>query len=108
MEAPIPAIVASSTPGFVLDLQRQRDRRNLFHFAMRLRPEFEALRGSLLHRSPLPSITDAVCEFIVEETRLRLMSSTQSLGPVTSALAASHASLQTSTVRGSPKVNPKV
>src|SRR4051812_1476189 len=108
MEVPIPAIVASSAPDFVLDLQRQRDRRNLFHFAMRLRPEFEALCGSLLHRSPLPSIMDAVCEFIAEEMRLRLLSSTQSLAPVTSALAASHASPQTSTVRGPPKVNPKV
>src|SRR5438270_6556877 len=75
---------------------------------MRLRPEFEALRGSLLHRSPLPSITDAVCEFIAEETRLRLLSPTQSLAPMTSALAASHASPQTSPVRGPPKVNPKV
>src|SRR4051812_40689358 len=42
---------------------------------MRLRPEFEALRGSILHRSPLPSITDAISEFIAKETRLRLLSS---------------------------------
>src|SRR3954462_7517695 len=108
MEAPIPAIVASRAPGFVLDLQRQRDRRNLFHFAMRLRPEFEALRGSLLHRGPLPSITDAVCELISEETRLRLLSSTQSPAPVTSALAASRTFPLPPTVRGPPKANPKV
>src|SRR3954464_708152 len=108
MEAPIPAIVASSAPGFVLDLQRQRDRRNLFHFAMRLRPEFEALRGSLLHRSPLPSITDAVCELISEETRLRLLSSAQSPAPVTSALAASRTSPRPPAVRGPLKANPKV
>src|SRR4051812_47974727 len=95
-------------PGFVLDLQRQRDRRNLFHFAMRLRPEFESLRGSLLHRSPLPSITDAVCELISDETRLRLLSSTQSPAPVTSALAASRTSPLPPAVRGPPKANPKV
>src|SRR3954468_10955147 len=108
MEAPIPAIVASSAPGFILDLQRQRDRRNLFHFAMRLQPEFEALRGSLLHRSPLPSITDAVCELISEETRLRLLSSAQSPATVTSALAASHSSPRPPAVRGPLKANPKV
>src|SRR4051812_35093059 len=108
MEAPIPAIVASSASGFVLDLQRQRDHRNLFHFTIRLRPEFEALRGSLLHRSPLPSITDAVCELISEETRLRLLSSAQSPATVTSALAASRTSPLPPAVRGPPKVNPKV
>ena len=88
MEAPIPVIVISSDPRFVLDLQTQRDRRNLFHFSMRLRPEFEALHESILHRSPLPNITDVVCEFIAEEMRLRLLSLAQSYVTTTTALVA--------------------
>uniref|UniRef100_A0A1D1XK22 Gag-Pol polyprotein n=1 Tax=Anthurium amnicola TaxID=1678845 RepID=A0A1D1XK22_9ARAE len=48
----------------------QRDRQYLYHFLMRLRPEFEALRGQLLHRSPLPSLEDALTDLLAEETRL--------------------------------------
>src|SRR4051812_878754 len=44
---------------------------------MRLRPEFEALSGSILRCHPLPSINDVVSEFIAEETRLRLSSPSQ-------------------------------
>jgi len=40
---------------FALEFQKQRDRRNLFHFDMWLRLEFEALRSSILHRHPLPA-----------------------------------------------------
>src|SRR3954469_23767594 len=108
MEVHIPETVTTHAPTFILDLQKQRDYRNLFHFAMRLRPEFEALRGSILHRSPLPSITDAICEFIAEETRLRLLSLTQPPATMTTALAASHSSAQGSMPRGPPKGNPKV
>lgn len=53
----------------------QRDRQYLYYFLMRLRPEFEALRAQLLHRSPLPSLDDALTELIAEETRLRALSS---------------------------------
>ena len=38
-------------------------------------PEFEALRSSILHRHPLPSLTEAVAEFTSEETRLPMLSS---------------------------------
>src|SRR3954468_20584011 len=86
METPIPETVITSAPEFVLALEKQRDRRNLFHFAMRLRPEFESLRGSILHRSPLPSLTEAISEFIAEETRLHLLLPSQ---PAT-ALTAQH------------------
>jgi len=34
---------------FALEFQKQRDRWNLFHFAMRLRPKFEALHSSWVH-----------------------------------------------------------
>lgn len=60
--------------GFAHDLQKQRDRWNLFHFAMRLRSEFEALCMSNLQRHPLPSLTEVVAEFISTETRLRILS----------------------------------
>lgn len=36
---------------------------------MALRDEFEPLRGSINHRSPLPTVADAVSELIAEETR---------------------------------------
>ena len=49
---------------FDLEFQKQRDLQNLFHFAMRLRSEFEALRSSILHRHPL---TEAVAEFTSKE-----------------------------------------
>jgi len=59
---------------FTLEFQKQRDHQNLFHFALRLRPEFETLRSSILHRHPLPSLTEAMAEFTSEETRLRMLS----------------------------------
>ncbi|MQL73573.1 hypothetical protein Taro_005932 [Colocasia esculenta] len=52
---------------------QQRDRQQLYHFLIRLRPDFEALRAQLLHRSPLPSLDDALTELIAEETRLRAL-----------------------------------
>ncbi|XP_048234433.1 uncharacterized protein LOC125370976 [Ricinus communis] len=39
---------------------------------MALRPEYEAVRASLLHRHPLPTLDMAVQEIIFEETRLNL------------------------------------
>nr|CAD1837251.1 unnamed protein product [Ananas comosus var. bracteatus] len=43
--------------------------------------EFEALRGQLLHRSPLPTIDAALAELIAEETRLRVLHSSSSSTP---------------------------
>ena len=39
---------------------------------MALRPEYEAVRASLLHRHPLPSLDTAIQEIVFEETRLKL------------------------------------
>ncbi|XP_058005675.1 uncharacterized protein LOC110640683 isoform X2 [Hevea brasiliensis] len=39
---------------------------------MALRSEYEAVRASLLHRNPLPSLDTAIQEIIFEETRLSL------------------------------------
>ena len=50
---------------FALEFQKQIDRRNLFHFTMRLRPEFEALHGNILYHHPLPTLTESVVEFTV-------------------------------------------
>ncbi|XP_020102601.1 uncharacterized protein LOC109720129 [Ananas comosus] len=58
-----------------------RDQQRLFQFLMRLRPEFEALRGQLLHRTPFPTIDVALAELIAEETRLRVLSSSSSAMP---------------------------
>lgn len=62
-----------------------------FHFSKRLRPEFEVLRGSMLHQSPIHNIIDVVCEFSTEEeTCHRLLSLVQST--TTTVLFASHPS----------------
>ncbi|CDP22048.1 unnamed protein product [Coffea canephora] len=57
---------------------------------MALRPEFEQLRGSLLHRSPLPTVDAALAELITEETRLDSQVPA-SLGSMDSVLAAAKA-----------------
>jgi len=64
---------------FILEFQKQRDRQNLFHFAMWLRPEFEALHSSILYCHPLPSLTEAVAEFTSKEAPLWMMSSLSAL-----------------------------
>ncbi|XP_022895274.1 uncharacterized protein LOC111409461 [Olea europaea var. sylvestris] len=38
---------------------------------MALRSDFEGLRGSILHRSPLPSVDSVVSELLAEEIRLK-------------------------------------
>jgi len=43
----------------------------LVHFLIALRNDFEGLRGSILHRSPLPSVDSAVSELLAEEIRLQ-------------------------------------
>ncbi|OMO83306.1 Integrase, catalytic core [Corchorus capsularis] len=48
-----------------------REEQKLVQFLMALRNEFEQLRGSILHRSPLPTVHSVVSELIAEETRLK-------------------------------------
>ncbi|XP_058783886.1 uncharacterized protein LOC131658611 [Vicia villosa] len=45
---------------------------HLIQVPMALWPEYEAIRASLLHRNPLPSLDTAIQEIIFEETRLNL------------------------------------
>ncbi|XP_048234358.1 uncharacterized protein LOC125370938 [Ricinus communis] len=49
----------------------RREERRLVQFLMALRDEFEGLRGSILHRHPLPSVDSVVSEFLAEEIRLK-------------------------------------
>ncbi|XP_058228219.1 uncharacterized protein LOC131336404 [Rhododendron vialii] len=51
---------------------RFREELRLVQFLMALRPQFEPLRGAVLHRSPLPSVDGAVHELIAEETRFKV------------------------------------
>ncbi|XP_056174184.1 uncharacterized protein LOC130140020 [Syzygium oleosum] len=55
-------------------LQTQ-DRHRLHSFLMKLGSPYEGVRSQLLHRSPRPSLLDAVKELQSEETRLGLLSS---------------------------------
>ena len=51
------------------------DHLHLIQVLMALRPEYENVRSSLLHRDPLPSLDTAIKEIIFEETRLGLVKS---------------------------------
>jgi hypothetical protein len=53
----------------------RRDHHRLYQFLMALRDDFEPVRGQLLHRSPLPTLDQAVCELVQEETRLSTLRS---------------------------------
>ena len=45
--------------------------KRLVHFLKTLRSEFEGLRSSILHRSPLPSIDSIVSELLAGEIHLK-------------------------------------
>ncbi|XP_062100793.1 uncharacterized protein LOC133806717 [Humulus lupulus] len=49
----------------------RRDAQRLVQFLMALRDEFEGLHGTILHRSPLPSVDSVVNELLAEEIRLK-------------------------------------
>ncbi|KAI3822076.1 hypothetical protein L1987_09657 [Smallanthus sonchifolius] len=49
----------------------RREEQRLVQFLMALRSDFEGLRGTILHRSPLPTVDSVVHELIAEETRLK-------------------------------------
>lgn len=48
-----------------------REEQRLVQFLMALRDDFEALRGSILHRSPLPHVDFIVNELLAEEVRFK-------------------------------------
>ncbi|KAI3815241.1 hypothetical protein L1987_14902 [Smallanthus sonchifolius] len=49
----------------------RREEQRFVQFLMALRSDFEGLCGTILHRSPLPTIDSVVHELIAEETRLK-------------------------------------
>ncbi|XP_028096338.1 uncharacterized protein LOC114296247 [Camellia sinensis] len=51
---------------------KYREKQHLVQFLMALCDQFEPLRGTILHRSPLPSMDGAVRELIAEETRFKV------------------------------------
>ena len=48
-----------------------REQQRLVQFLTALRSDFKGLRGSILHRSPLPSVDSVVSELLAEEIRLQ-------------------------------------
>ena len=48
-----------------------REQQRLVQFLTALRSDFEGLRGSILHRSPMPSVDSVVSELLAEEIRLK-------------------------------------
>ena len=49
----------------------RREEQRLVQFLMALRDDFEGLRGTILHRNPLPSVDSVVSELLAEEIRLK-------------------------------------
>jgi hypothetical protein len=49
----------------------RREQQRLVQFLIAFRSDFEGLRGSILHHSPLPSVDSIVSELLVEEIRLQ-------------------------------------
>jgi len=49
----------------------RKEQQWLVQFLTALRSDFEGLRGSILHRSPLPSVDSVVSELLAEEIRLQ-------------------------------------
>jgi len=49
----------------------RREQQRLVQFLTALRNDFEGLRGSILHRSPLPFVDSVVSELLAEEIRLQ-------------------------------------
>ena len=52
----------------------RREEQRLVQFLMALRSDFEGLRGTILHRTPLPTVDSVVHELIAEETRIKSQS----------------------------------
>ena len=49
----------------------RREEQRLVQFLMALRSDFEGLRGSIVHHSPLLSVDSVVSELLAQETCLK-------------------------------------
>ncbi|XP_026437116.1 uncharacterized protein LOC113335210 [Papaver somniferum] len=64
-------------PNWTIDVElweKYREESRLVQLLMALRDEFETVRASILHRSPLPTVETALFELITEETKKRIKS----------------------------------
>lgn len=52
----------------------RREEQRLVQFLMALREDFEGIRGSILHRNPLPTVDSVVNELLAEEIRFKSQS----------------------------------
>ena len=59
-----------ANPSDAEEFSQYRDQQHLIPFLMALIDEFEPVRASLLHRTPLPTLEQAVAELLLEETCL--------------------------------------
>ncbi|XP_075475089.1 uncharacterized protein LOC142505850 [Primulina tabacum] len=85
----------------------RREAQRLVQFLMALRNDFEGLRGTILHRSPLPSVDSVVNELLAEEIRLKSKVDKVSVTPTTpSVFAAPQQSPPSNQNRSAPKVSP--
>jgi hypothetical protein len=50
---------------------KRREQQRLIQFLTALRNDFEGLKGSILHRSPLSSVDSVVSELLAEEIHLQ-------------------------------------
>ncbi|KAL0448947.1 UNVERIFIED_CONTAM: putative mitochondrial protein [Sesamum latifolium] len=67
-----------------------RDQQHVWHLHMTLRDEFEYVRSSLLHRSPLPKLDIVIKDLICEEIQLNTLRAEQ-VPPPTDIVLATHA-----------------
>ncbi|TLX69530.1 hypothetical protein E9993_22940, partial [Labilibacter sediminis] len=81
----------------------RRESQRLVQFLMALRSDFEGLRGSILHRNPLPTVDSVVHELIAEETRLKSTAAKDSK-PITPAVLAVTSSRSQSSNQNRPRV----
>ncbi|XP_026406860.1 uncharacterized protein LOC113302209 isoform X2 [Papaver somniferum] len=61
---------------------KYREEQRLVQFLMALRHDFEALRGQILHRNPLPSLDSVVNELLAEEVRLKSQAGSKGILPL--------------------------
>lgn len=57
------------------DVQKWVEDRRVTHFLRNLDPEFESRRAAFCHQDSLPTMAEAVSAMVIEESRLRMMSS---------------------------------
>ncbi|XP_073132810.1 uncharacterized protein [Henckelia pumila] len=83
-----------------------REEKRLVQFLMALRDDFEGLRGTILHRSPLPSVDSVVHELLAEEIRFKSQADKGTPVPSTpSVFAAPHRPLPHNQNRSTLKIS---